>query len=256
MKKIILSALAMLALANVNAQFEIRYNGQGDDLAGTIYDVDVTPGTLKEVKLWVLNTGNTDEDIYITRVRQDVPAGWLEDEQMCWPPYCYPWTASADVHTTPTGASATVTTTQSSQGLVSTITSNPDTTITEMKPSVTASSSATGSALFMYYLTASNGDYLDSVGVRYNTGISSIKETQKLDISVAPNPASNNLTVDFDGANSAELKMVDVLGNVVLTKTISGKETIDVSNFRNGIYFVAISSEGRKPVVRKVIVRH
>lgn len=255
MKKIILSALAMLALANVNAQFEIRYQGEGDDLAGTIKDVSVEPGTVKEVKMWVLNTGNTDQEVYITRVRQSMPSNWLANEQMCWPPLCYIWTSSADTHTTPIADAPTISTTESTLGNVS-MTADAVPVISEMKASVTTTATATGSSLFMYYLTDSNGAYLDSIGIRYNVSQASIIETSKLDLSVAPNPASNNLTVDFDGANSADLKMVDVLGNVVLTKIISGKETIDVSNFRNGIYFVAISSEGRKPVVRKVIVRH
>lgn len=254
MKNLILLILSTFTCIVASAQFEIRYNGQGDDLAGTIYDVTVAAGTAKEVKMWVLNTGATSQDVYITRVRQDVPVGWLDQEMMCWPPACYIWTNSGDTHTTPIPTTPTIT-----PGAISSDTLMSETSggaIAEMKPSVTAAASATGSALFKYYLTDANGVFLDSVGIRFNIGQASINETQSIDLTVAPNPASNNLTVDFDGANSADLKMVDVLGNVVLEKTITGKETINVSSFRNGIYFVAVSSEGRKPVVRKVIVRH
>ncbi|MCO4815133.1 MAG: T9SS type A sorting domain-containing protein, partial [Flavobacteriales bacterium] len=37
--------------------------------------------------------------------------------------------------------------------------------------------------------------------------------------------------------------------------TASSKK-INVSNFRNGVYFVIIDSENAKPVTRRIIVRH
>jgi len=50
--------------------------------------------------------------------------------------------------------------------------------------------------------------------------------------------------------------MYDVLGNTLLSKKISGSETIDVSEFRNGIYFITMEAKGAKKINRKVIVRH
>lgn len=254
MKKFILGAIAIFSLANLNAQFEIRLDGDGSDISGTTIDIQVTPGQNKEVHLWVLNTGNSNEAVYITRVREEIPSGWLSGETMCWPPSCYSWGSSGNTKTTPTATAPIVTTgAYNNDTLMSTTAGGP---FAEIKSGIMPDASATGSALFTYYLTGSNGTYLDSVSVRYNTVTASIKETPKINVSVSPNPASSNLTVDFEGANSANLKMVDVLGNIVLKKSISGKENVNVSNFRNGIYFVTLEAEGRKPMVRKVIVRH
>jgi hypothetical protein len=77
-----------------------------------------------------------------------------------------------------------------------------------------------------------------------------------VEVNVAPNPATDYVKVTAEGVESATVKMIDVLGNVILKETIKGSKTIDVSEFRNGIYFVIIEAEGVKTINRKVIVRH
>ena len=51
--------------------------------------------------------------------------------------------------------------------------------------------------------------------------------------------------------------IVDALGNVVYNEQIAnGTKSIDVSNFKNGVYFVIIDPSDAKPVNRKLIIRH
>ncbi len=51
--------------------------------------------------------------------------------------------------------------------------------------------------------------------------------------------------------------MTDVLGNVVLREVIVGTvKKINVTKFRNGVYFITVKASGAKSVTRKVIVRH
>ncbi|MFK7783458.1 MAG: T9SS type A sorting domain-containing protein, partial [Crocinitomicaceae bacterium] len=84
----------------------------------------------------------------------------------------------------------------------------------------------------------------------------SVDEITPLSVSVAPNPARTYIKVNTNGVEGATVKMVDVLGNIVLKETVMGSsKTINTSNFRNGIYFVVVESEGSKPVNRKVIIR-
>jgi hypothetical protein len=59
------------------------------------------------------------------------------------------------------------------------------------------------------------------------------------------------------GIETASVRIVDVLGNVLLKEsTINGSKRLDVSNFRNGVYFVIVESHGTKSITRKVIVKH
>ena len=52
------------------------------------------------------------------------------------------------------------------------------------------------------------------------------------------------------------LKIVDLLGNTVLTETIDSNSKIDVSEFKNGIYFIIVDAEGVKFANRKLVVKH
>ena len=38
------------------------------------------------------------------------------------------------------------------------------------------------------------------------------------------------------------MKMVDVLGNLVIQKSISSSEKIDISSFKSGIYIISLIS--------------
>lgn len=111
-----------------------------------------------------------------------------------------------------------------------------------------------GTYTYRYYVGTLNNYYIDSMDVEVTITPLSVPEPV-LTIGIHPNPASEFVYVQADGYETAEIKVVDVLGNNVLTTTVSGTTKIDVSEFRNGIYFVTVSAEGNH-VSRKVIVRH
>ena len=60
----------------------------------------------------------------------------------------------------------------------------------------------------------------------------------------------------MDGVQDANMKMVDVLGNLVIQKNISSSENIDISSFRSGVYIISFDVPGMKSIMRKVIVKH
>lgn len=79
-------------------------------------------------------------------------------------------------------------------------------------------------------------------------------------ISVFPNPSSGNATVHFSALNenNIEFKVYDVFGKLLLQKNeknISGEwnETLDLTSFANGIYFIAVNMDENLIVVKKVI---
>ena len=55
---------------------------------------------------------------------------------------------------------------------------------------------------------------------------------------------------------TAQMKMVDVLGSEVLNQQVMTSSTLDISNFRNGVYIMSFNAPGSKAIVRKVIVKH
>lgn len=76
-------------------------------------------------------------------------------------------------------------------------------------------------------------------------------------VNVAPNPASAQITLSANSASDFQIKLTDVLGNLILSESFfDGLGKLDISKYRNGIYFITVEAEGVKPITRKLIIRH
>ena len=241
MKKILLSIIAVTALMSSSfAQgVTIYLDGASTDISGTtesatLLTVDVANEHLLD--FIVNNETGAPQDWMITRSTLSEPASW--SNYLCWGPTpgignCYPVNAAAiwscGAEAIPTGGA----------GKLQTYVSAP----------------SGGSATYRYYVSTDGVNFLDSIDVEVNS-IASVDEKPNLTASVAPNPATSYVTIKANGVNSASVTLVDVLGNVVRKETMSGSKTINVSEYKNGIYFLRIDAEGADAVTRKIIVRH
>jgi len=258
MKQIILSVATFFAvLGGVNAQsgIEIRYNGVGNNLAGSSLDLylygshpDLVAGTI-DVHFVVTNNTGADKQWKITRKEISVPSTWID--QLCWPPSCYP---TADgLFTTPSTLGSPAPTVLNGTSTATTSLGNLE---AEMKPRITPDPAVNSYAHYRYYINE-GGAYMDSVDLKinYSLGIAAPKQTPAL--SLSPNPADNYVTVSIGTTANATMKVVDVLGNVVMTDVITdGTETINIADFKNGVYFIQVESSETKLMTRKLIVRH
>ena len=68
-------------------------------------------------------------------------------------------------------------------------------------------------------------------------------------ILVYPNPT--NGTVTIGGLGVAEVKVYNVLGQLV--KTVQGTNEINISNLKQGVYFVSIITENKERFIRKIV---
>jgi hypothetical protein len=74
---------------------------------------------------------------------------------------------------------------------------------------------------------------------------------------VSPNPASENVTIALGTSDDANIRIVDGLGKQVLsTNLYNGQKTIDVSDFKTGVYIITIDGSGIKAVNKKLIIKH
>jgi hypothetical protein len=70
------------------------------------------------------------------------------------------------------------------------------------------------------------------------TGISTITERE---LSVHPSPAKDFILVNYGSQNQKEIRVIDILGNVIIEmKSNSISTEIDVSHLKKGIYFVSV----------------
>jgi hypothetical protein len=216
----------------------IDVDGGNTDVAGTTEQYNITPPTqdLHMIDFLITNNTGGTTDMYVTRRIVNQPNDW--EEYMCWGAdgqlgLCY--APSPNEYFTSTAVSFA----DGETGRLATY----------------INSTNNGVALYRFYVSYDGQTYVDSVDFQVNGTASTPEISPELTVGVQPNPASDKITITAGGVNSASVQIVDVLGNVIMNTTVSGTKSINVSEYRNGIYFVTVSAEGTR-VSRKVIVRH
>ena len=81
--------------------------------------------------------------------------------------------------------------------------------------------------------------YVDDVTMVYSPTLG-VKNVAQNDVKVYPNPASGMLNVEGDNAG-ANFTLFSVNGQVAATKTLTGKDAIDLSDLADGLYFYTIT---------------
>lgn len=248
MKKLILSVFAIAGLAaSASSQIEIYVDGdatQTDYAGGGTYTYYANASADNEKKIKIYNESGSTEMWLISRRRLNEPASW--EDYLCWG------------HETDQFGGICIGAGAMDMELFS-MTTNA-VTVDDGEHGILAAhtntTADTGTGTYRYYVGTAQNPFQDSITVEVILTPASITEVQpELTVGVQPNPASDNFTVTTSGVNTANVQIVDVLGNVVLNTNISGSKTFNVAEYRNGIYFVTVSSKGTR-VSRKVIIRH
>jgi hypothetical protein len=253
MRTTVISLISILFLKSILAQsgVEIRLkgttSGTGPNLAGTTYEVDLTPfspqlydGLFKEYFM-VKNISNEDKQWQITRVKLNVPSDWPTD-YLCWPPLCYP--ASSASYTTPNTANHPAP-----------ITSVGSETELELKlyPNTASNSSAT----YRYYINE-GGTYIDSFDLTINYSTTSVKDISKEPLVFYPNPTANKLHVELKGEPITEIQIINLDGSIVkqsneIQLNSSTKTIFELKDLPNGIYFLKVIYENKTSLSEKFV---
>ena len=245
--KTILFLLAFLTAFFNFSQVQIVERDSDIDYASDTVVVNVSQ-TNKEysdfgfvsIYLDVTNNSSETKTLKITRKKINVPAQW--HDLLCWGIGCYD-ISSDDEASTPENEAV----------------SSVDGSTYELKLEINPND-VVGSGQFRYYIVdvSNNNEKLDSVDVVFNFGLASIKEVRKdIQFTVTPNPSTDFVKINIaNNSTEMDVKIVDVLGNTILVDTMNDSKTINVSQFKNGIYFISISTKDKKVISRKMIVRH
>ena len=244
MKKALLTICigALTGFTSYAQGIEISLHGTTPDISGTIHMEATTTADPVEVSFDVTNTGTTTQDIIVTRVIMNEPSGW--SNYFCWghstDPFggtCYPPSAN----TIYVGANP-ATLAASEHGV--------------LKCYVTPSSPAATPGVYRYYVGTTGTPKMDSIDLRVSSTLSLAPIKKDFSLSVSPNPASDYVNIEVSNLENGSMKIVDVLGNVVLSTSFNGKKTLNVEDYKNGVYFILISGDGVKSINRKLVVRH
>lgn len=197
------------------------------------------------IYLDITNSVST-KDLVVTRKIISVPSEW--SDLVCWGTGCYDPMGPGydplypDIFTTPLPG----------------VTCETDGTTYELKPEIDPND-VVGTGHYRYYLVDvnDNNNFVDSVDLLFNFGIANVANIDKsITFSVSPNPASDHILINVDNNVEMDFKVVDVLGNVIDKDVMNSSKKLDVSHYKNGLYFITLSSKDKSMVTRKMIVKH
>ena len=249
MKFLVLYLAFFLCVFGLNAQntISIEIPGTNTDISGQTHEVALTTTDPVEVSFDLINNTGSTHQWRITRDKISVPTTW--SDFLCWGHCtdqfggtCYAANVS-DPWTTPATPSVLFDVNNGECGKLK-VTINPDDWTT------------TGQARYRYYISDNGTNFSDSVDLvlSYTAALKPVKE--EISINIGPNPASDYVQINMSGVESATLKIIDALGTTISKEGINSKKKINVSELRNGVYFLVIDIPGSKTITRKVIIRH
>jgi hypothetical protein len=93
--------------------------------------------------------------------------------------------------------------------------------------------------------------------MKYDSVYVGINELLKSTLSLYPNPATDNITVEISGkaANGSNLSILNIEGQALIARQITKPKTqIDISLLPSGVYFVRVTGE-RTVEVGKIVKR-
>jgi hypothetical protein len=241
-KNLLFAAVACFTIASVNAQtLELTEVGKAALINGTTINHQILNTNVIHLDVNVKNIGGTSQTVVVSRKLIISPSVTWQD-QVCWG----------------NSLSGTCTDTNSLTTLYNQnyqVTMLPN-TIAIMNAKVEPDPIVGAPARYRYYFGTPANPYIDSVDLNI-TSILALKDVKKdIALSVSPNPASDNVYIKASNLEKGSFKIVDVLGNLVAADYFNGSKSVDVSDFRNGVYFIIISEEGGKSINRKLVIKH
>lgn len=199
------------------------------------------------VELTIFNLTGTPQDWLISRRRIGVDASW--SDFLVYGPTNDPFggvgidvmTMDIDLYTPPINSSTVYTLGDMETMLVA--------------PHIIPVASPVGCGVYRYYVGTELDPFLDSVDIEicHILGVEEISSNS--DIQIYPNPVSDKLQIKAD-VQDASLSIIDAVGREVLSDSFTNQAVIDVSKFKNGIYFITLKKDGLAAVEKKIIIQH
>ncbi len=227
----------------------INVDGGTIDYSGNTYSVSAPSDQTFDINFDVKNNTGASHDWYITRTKINVASGWVDG--CCWGHSTDPFggtcfsSGQMDMQTWVMPSSALFTLDDNEYG--------------KLKPQVNPADGVSGQSHYRFYIgedvngTVVQVDSVDLI-VDYTLGISTV--SPNISVSIVPNPASETLLISLEGLNRAEATIFDVLGNKIISTTIDKSKKINVENYKNGVYFINVTTSNNQEITKKVIIRH
>jgi hypothetical protein len=238
MKKLVMFCGGLFFFLGASAQqIEIYKPGEFVDVSGTIVTLVSTEAAIEQ-NFTIKNVSGVTLNLRVERAKIII----LPETQdhLCWAGGCYDadMVSAADPFISPSGipvpdeATSLLLTTHETHGI-------------------------DGTAQYRYYLINEDDERIDSVDVLFTSTVS-VKENAKIQISVYPNPAINNVNITVQNeTGNLKFTLFNVLGEAIInSKLYEGQNAVALDKLTNGVYFYTIYKDGAVLETKKLVVKH
>lgn len=80
-----------------------------------------------------------------------------------------------------------------------------------------------------------------------------VPEIEKTNLTVYPNPATNNFTVNTGNDEKATIQLFNIVGQQVYSETFTGSTNVSVANLRSGVYMLKVNQNGKVNTTKVVV---
>jgi hypothetical protein len=214
MKKIILlSLISLFSLAGFSQSYTI--SNRNSLLSGT------PSSDHFESIITITNTSNADIKYTWYKLSQNLQTGWTT--QLCDPVTCFDPIPDSNNFTLKAGKSSTFS-----------VKVNPN--------------NISGLGKITLGLKVDGTNNFDTITFNINSWALGVNNNlSKLpELSVYPNPAQNEININFDSKFSYQVEILNIIGNrVKVISNLEGHSKLDVSDLPDGVYIVRLNDRGR-----------
>ena len=103
-----------------------------------------------------------------------------------------------------------------------------------------------------YTVTGVTGVCSNSLTITQNVSLcTNINEVLGNLVTIYPNPNNGVFTIELNA--TTQVTITTILGDVLLNTTLNtGKQTLDIQNKANGIYFVKLIQNGKQQIIKLI----
>ncbi|NVO04037.1 MAG: T9SS type A sorting domain-containing protein [Bacteroidetes bacterium] len=107
------------------------------------------------------------------------------------------------------------------------------------------------------FIVGNNQFYRTTIAGGATVSVNDISNPDKSTISVYPNPATDQITIELPNSETGkiELSIVNLMGQMIYKQeTFDNSKIIDISQFAEGIYLIQAKTEDKKTYNKKIII--
>ena len=241
MKKKLLLLLFVASVFNLNAQSLQIIDGEADSLVvGNAY---TTADVVSHIN--IENVGTNTIDVLVKRIDKNINS-LTDSNAICWQ-ICF----QTNISVSPPGYAITLQPGQKTTEVDFVGHVYPDMDGTPM----------TGDITYVFFDMNNPSDSVAfTVTYEVTTTFDIPEISQKERLSVFPNPARDNLNLEYDltGVEDASFELVNLVGNVVYQKNLpseKGTLELDLSKLKRGVYFYVLRNSQESMISRKLVVQ-